>query len=84
MQNILKENENFVPNNCAINKIDISVDKIVRTESTYHSNKKQKKLSTYDALLLTVSFYDNSLHLMIEMEEPKGLGHLNHIFQSYI
>ena len=35
--NILKENENFEPNNCTINKIDISVDRIVSTESTYHS-----------------------------------------------
>jgi hypothetical protein len=35
--NILKEKENFEPNSCAINKIDISVDKIVSTESTYHS-----------------------------------------------
>ena len=37
MYNILKDNENFEPNNCSINKIDISVDKIVSTESTYHS-----------------------------------------------
>ena len=35
--NILKENENFEPNNCTINKIDISVDRIVSAESTYHS-----------------------------------------------
>ncbi len=35
--NILKENENFEPNNCSINKIDISVDKIVNTESAYYS-----------------------------------------------
>lgn len=53
MYNILKEKENFEPNHCAINKIDIEVsasqkgnyathkpietDKIVSTESTYYS-----------------------------------------------
>ena len=45
--NILKEKENFEPNHCAINKIDIEVyakhkqiedNKIVSTESTYYSN----------------------------------------------
>lgn len=42
--NILKEKENFEPNHCAINKIDIEVyakhkdSKIVSTESTYYSN----------------------------------------------
>jgi hypothetical protein len=44
MYNILKEKENFEPNHCAINKIDIEVyashkdSKIVSTESTYYSN----------------------------------------------
>lgn len=35
MYHILKEKENFEPNHCAINKIDIG--KIVSTDSTYYS-----------------------------------------------
>ncbi len=37
MYNIVKEKENFEPNYCVINKIDITADKIMSTESTYHS-----------------------------------------------
>ena len=37
MYNILKEKENFEPNHCTINKIDIATDKIVSTGSTYYS-----------------------------------------------
>ena len=35
MYHILKEKENFEPNHCSINKIDIG--KIVSTDSTYYS-----------------------------------------------
>jgi hypothetical protein len=37
MYNIIKDNEKLEPNYCSVNKIDIGADKMVSTESTYHS-----------------------------------------------